>query len=59
MGLLQSPAFLGLCLQDLTTDIKDTILKYFPKYVRYLDDLQTGVVAEEILELQREVDLDA
>ena len=29
------------------------------KYVRYLDDLQTGVVAEEILELQRQVDLDA
>ena len=26
MGLLQSPAFLNLCLEDLTTEIKDTIL---------------------------------
>ena len=27
--------------------------------MRYLDDLQTGLVAEEILELQSQVDLDA
>ena len=59
MGLLQSPDFLGLCLEDLTTEIKDTILQYFLKFVCYLDDIQTGVVAEEILELQRKVGLDA
>ena len=27
--------------------------------MRYLDDLQSGLVAEEILELQRQVDLEA
>ena len=27
--------------------------------MRYLDDLQTGLVAEEILELQEQMDLDA
>ena len=53
MGLNQSPAFLSLSLQDLTQDVKDTILRYFLKYVRYLDDLQTGLVAKEIMELQR------
>ena len=53
MGLLQSPAFLGLCIQDLTKDVKDTILQYFLKFVRYLDDLQTGVVTEEITALQK------
>ena len=57
MGILQSPALLHLCVEDLTTDIKDDILKYFLKYMRYLNDLQTGLVAEEILELQRQVDL--
>ena len=58
-GILQSPAFLHLCLEDLTTEIKDDILRYFLKYMRYLDDSQTGLVAEEILELQRQVDLEA
>ena len=47
MGLLQSPAFLNLCLENFTTEIKDIILQYFLKYVCYLDDLQTGVVAEK------------
>ena len=59
MGILQSPAVLNLCLKDLTTEIKDDILRYFLKYMRYLDDSQTGLVAEEILELQRQVDLEA
>ena len=59
MGFLQSPSFLNLCLDSLTNDIKDKILQYFLKYMRYLDDLQSGLVAEEILELQSQVDLDA
>ena len=59
MGFLQSPSFLHLCQDSLTDDIKDKILQYFLKYMRYLDDLQTGLVAEEILELQSQVDLDA
>ena len=57
MGFLQSPA--NPCLENLTTELKDTILQYFFKYMSYLDDLQTGLVAEEILELQRQMDLDA
>ena len=57
MGFLQSPTFLHLCLKDLKKEIKDDILKYFLKFMRYLDDLKTGLVAEEILELQRQVDL--
>ena len=59
MGLLQSPVFLNLFLENLTTEIKDIILQYFLKYVHYLDNLQTGVVAGKVLELQRQVDLDA
>ena len=58
MGMSQSGSFLSLSLQDLTIDIQDPILRYFLKYFRYLDDLQTGVVAEEIAELQREVNLE-
>ena len=54
----QSGSFLALSLQDLTKDIQDPILRYFLKYLHYLDDLQTVVVAEEIVELQREVDLE-
>ena len=46
MGLSQCPAFLSCSLQDLTQDIKEPILKYFLKYVRYLDNLQTGVAAK-------------
>ena len=59
MGVLHLPAFLHFCLEDLTTEIKDDILKYFLKYMRYLDDLQTRLVAKEILELRRQVDLEA
>ena len=58
MGMSQSGSFLSLRLQDLTKDIKDPILIYFLKYIRYLDNLQTGAVAKEIMELQREVDLE-
>ena len=58
MCLNQSPAFLSLSLQNLTEDIKDDILRYFMTYMRYLDDLQTGLVAEEILELQKGFDLE-
>ena len=58
MGMSLSGSFLSLSLQDLTKDIQDPILRYFLKYLRYLDDLQTGVVAKEIVELQREVNLE-
>ena len=58
MGVNQSGSFLSLSLQDLTKDIQDPILRYFLRYLRYLDDLQSGVVAEEIEELQREVNLE-
>ena len=58
IGMSQSGSFLSLSLQDLTKDIQDPILRYFLKYLRYLDDLQTGVVAKEIVELQREVNLE-
>ena len=58
MGVSQSGSFLSLSLQDLTKDIQDPILRYFLRYLRYLDDLQSGVVAEEIEELQREVNLE-
>ena len=51
-------ACLSLSLQDLTKDIQDPILRYFLRYLRYLDDLQSGVVAEEIEELQRKVNLE-
>ena len=57
MGVNQSGSFLSLSLQDLTKDIEDPILRYFLRYLRYLDDLQSGVVAEEIEELQKGVNL--
>ena len=57
MGVNQSGSFLSLSLQDLTKDIQDPILRYFLCYLRYLDDLQSGVVAEEIEELQKGINL--
>ena len=57
MGVSQSPAYLSLCLQDLTKAIPDQQLGYYLQYLRYLDDLQLGVTGEEITELQREVDV--
>ena len=57
MGVSQSGSFSSLSLQDFTKDIQDPILRYFLRYLCYLDDLQTGVVAEEIEEIQREVNL--
>jgi hypothetical protein len=57
MGVSQSPAFLSLSLQDLTKDIKNQYLRYFLQYLRYLDDLQLGITAVEIIEIQREVNL--
>ena len=57
MGVSQSGSFLSLSLQDLTKDIQDPILRYFLRYLRYLDDLQSGVVAEEIEELQKGINL--
>jgi hypothetical protein len=44
-------------MQDLTKDIQDQHLQYFLQYLRYLDDLQIGVTAEEITELQNEAEL--
>ena len=58
MEMSQSGSFLSISLQDLTKDIQDTILRYFLKYLRYLDDLQISEVAKEIVELQREVKLE-
>ena len=52
MGLSQSPAYMSLCPQDLTKDIPHQHLWYFLQYLHYLDDLQLGVTAEEITELQ-------
>ena len=48
MGVNQSGSFLSLSLQDFTKDIQDPILRYFLRYLCYLDDLQSGVAAEEI-----------
>ena len=42
---------------DGEDDIEDPILRYFLRYLRYLDDLQSNVVAEEIQYLQKGVNL--
>ena len=53
MGCSQSGSFLNLSLRDLTKDIKDAILRMCLDKMRYLDDLQTAVTAEDIAELQK------
>ena len=57
MGLLQSLSYLGICREDLAKDITEDELKYFLKYFSYLDDLQGGIRAHEIIALQAEVNL--
>ena len=52
-----SPAYLKLAFQVLTEDIQDKHLQWFLQHLHYLDDLQIGVTAEEIIELQNEADL--
>ena len=59
MGTLQSPAFLGLSLEDLATHIPDPILQHELAMMKYLDDLMVGIITEEILALQQHVDLGA
>ena len=58
MGILQSPAFLGLCREDLTKDIEDQTLQYFIKFFSYLDDLQAGITGKELSALQQSVSLE-
>ena len=58
MGILQSPAFLGLCREDLAKDIEHQILKYVLQYASYLDDLQAGNTRQELSALQQSVNLE-
>ena len=57
MGVTQSPAYLSLAFQDLAKSIPDKHLQWFLQYLRYLDDLQIGITAQEIIALQDKADL--
>ena len=57
MGVSQSPAYLSIAFQDLAQSIPDNQLKWFLQYLCYLDDLQIGITAEEIIGFQNKADL--
>ena len=57
MGMNQSPAYLSIAFQDLAKSIPDKQLPWFLQYLCYLDDLQIGITAEEIIEFQNKADL--
>ena len=57
MGVNQSPAYLSIAFQDVAKNIEDDQLQWFLQYLRYLDDLQIGITAEEIIEFQNKADL--
>ena len=57
MGVSQSPAYLSIAFQDVAKSIEDDQLKWFLQYLRYLDDLQIGITAEEIIGFQNKTDL--
>ena len=56
MGVNQSPAYLSLAFGDLAEDILDQFLQWCLKYLRYLDDLQSGILAEELHTFQEQID---
>ena len=58
MGILQSPAFLGLCREDLTKELDDHTLQYFIKFFSYLDDHQAGITGKELSALQQSVNIE-
>ena len=57
MGVSQSPCWLSLSFENLATTIPDQLLRWFLKYMRYLDDIQIGITAEEIKVFQDKTDL--
>jgi hypothetical protein len=50
MGVNQSPCLLSLCKADL--DLLDEMLTWMVKLLSYVDDLATGLTADEIEEVQ-------
>ena len=57
MGVTQSPAYLSLAFQDLAKTVPDKLLQWFLQYLRYLDDLQIGITAKEVMVFQDKADL--
>ena len=58
MGVNQSPAYLLITFQDVAKGLEDDQLKWFLQYFRYLDDLQIGISARELMEFQEKADLE-
>ena len=56
MGVNQSPAYLSLAFGDLAEDIPDQLMQWSLKYLRYLDDIQSGILAEELHTFQDQID---
>ena len=55
MGVNQSPAYLSLAFGDLAEDVPDQFLQWSLKYLRYLDDIQSGILAEELRTFQDQI----
>ena len=58
MGVNQSPAYLSIAFQDIAKGLEDDQLKWFLQFLRYLDDLQIGISARELMEFQEKADLE-
>ena len=56
MGVTQSPAYLSLAFGNLAEDVPDKLMQWSLKYLRYLDDIQSGIMAEELHTFQDQVD---
>ena len=57
MGVTQSPAYLSLAFGNLAEDVPDKLLQWSLQYLRYLDDIQSGITAGELSEFQDKADL--
>ena len=57
-GVNQSPAYLSIAFQDIAKGLEDDQLKWFLQFLRYLDDLQIGISARELMEFQEKADLE-
>ena len=58
MGVKQSPAYLSIAFQDIAKGLEDEELRWFLQFLRYLDDLQIGISARELMEFQEKTDLE-
>ena len=58
MDAHQSPAYLSIAFQDIAKGLEDDQLKWFLQFLRYLDDLQIGISARELIEFQEKADLE-